>query len=331
MPGQRSSRMIRPAALLRLSFFSLFALLSLSAQVLAAPPDTMPIWRVQVYFQTFNTEDAGSDDDVVVELRGGNATWIDSDRDDFEVSNPRAYDLRMEGISRLQDIDYLRISKTGSDGWCLGRIQLRVNGVPIYDQRFPRGLWLDSSSGQSRVFYIDDYFMRQRTNWINYVQPTRSNIVPVHDIRLRIEALLGDFLHNAGSLMFARYGDYSVELYTLNVNTWHVDLDLENDKQWPFPNTDVDVDFDLSVTCSGGIFTRPNFTVTNLVVDAPWPADEGGVSNFLVNNFSPRMNEMMKNYSYWQCPGIQLSTNGDLNFLPVYIDPLPPIVLDPTP
>jgi hypothetical protein len=49
-----------------------------------------------------------------------------------------------------------------------------------------------------------------------------------------------------------RIGDHSVELFTLNANTWRVDLDFEKDKQFPAPNINIDADFDLTITCSGG-------------------------------------------------------------------------------
>ena len=57
----------------RLSLLMALAILLSGSEVLAAPPQTMPIWRARVYFQTFNTPDAGSDDSVRVELGSGNS------------------------------------------------------------------------------------------------------------------------------------------------------------------------------------------------------------------------------------------------------------------
>ena len=50
----------------------------------APPPNTMPIWRLQVRFLTADVGDAGTDDSVKFELNGGNITWLDSGRDDRE-------------------------------------------------------------------------------------------------------------------------------------------------------------------------------------------------------------------------------------------------------
>jgi hypothetical protein len=273
-----------------------------------------------VQFVTSGADDAGSDDDVKIELNAGNRTWLESGFNDFEPGT-RTYDLRMEGINRLSDMDFFRIQKTGSDGWAIRHMSLIINGVPIFHEEFPSALWLDNSGGSSNVFFIDDFFMRQRAEWANYLVPERPNIVPIEDMRSRIEALAGDkaILHD--NILMHRIGDHSVELFTLNANTWRVDLDFEEDKQFPAPNINIDADFDLTITCSGG---RPNFTVSNINVDDDWPLGTGsvGVKAFLNFEIRPRLNEMMKNFNYIPCPNIALAPNGDLHFNPLFSFPL---------
>jgi hypothetical protein len=102
------SKLIRGGA--GLSLLSVLIFLSFGGQAQAAPPDTMPIWRAQVQFVTTGADDAGSDDDVKIELNAGNRTWLESGFNDFEPGT-RTYDLRMEGINRLSDIDFFRIQK----------------------------------------------------------------------------------------------------------------------------------------------------------------------------------------------------------------------------
>ena len=97
----------------------------------AAPPNTMPIWRLQVRFITANVGDANTDDSMKVELNGANRTWLDSGRDDHERNSDETFDLRTEGINTLADIDFFRVEKGGSDGWAIGQIQLLVNDVAI--------------------------------------------------------------------------------------------------------------------------------------------------------------------------------------------------------
>jgi hypothetical protein len=161
-----------------------------------------------VQFVTSGADDAGSDDDVKIELNAGNRTWLESGFNDFEPGT-RTYDLRMEGINRLSDMDFFRIQKTGSDGWAIRHMSLIINGVPIFHEEFPSALWLDNSGGSSNVFFIDDFFMRQRAEWANYLVPERPNIVPIEDMRFRIAALAGDKAHasNRGSFRGAVYAE----------------------------------------------------------------------------------------------------------------------------
>lgn len=314
----------------RLSLLSVLAFLFFGGQAQAAPPDTMPIWRAQVQFVTSGVDDAGSDDDVKIELNGANRTWLESGFNDFEPGT-RTYDLRMEGVSRLSDIDFFRIQKTGSDGWAIRNMSLIINGVPIFHEEFQPALWLDNSGGSSNVFFIDDFFMRQRADWANYLVPVRPNIVPLEDMRSRIESLAGDKAILHSNILMHRIGDHSVELFTLNANTWRVDLDFEEDKQFPAPNINIDADFDLTITCSGG---RPNFVVSNSNTDDDWPLGTGadGVRFFVNSEVGPRLNEMMKNFNYLPCPNIVLAPNGDLHFNPLYSIPTENVlVLDDNP
>lgn len=294
----------------------------------AAPPDTTRIWRAQVRFITANVGDAGTDSSVKIELNGANRTWLDSGRDDRERNTDETFDLRLDGVTSLSDIDYLRIEKTGDDGWAIARMYLIVNERVIYQEDFPP-VWLDNEDGHARVYLIDDTFMRPRAEWANYAVPTRPNVVPLNDMRLRMEALSGDFAtmdyaahHSNGydGVLMAKFGSYSVEPYTLYNDTWRVDLDFEADGT--FFDLDIDADFDLRVSCSNN---RPDLIVSNINVsttaDLDW--DEADrTRSFVANDMRPRLNQMMKNFSFLPfCPAIVLAPNGDLHFDPQF----PPI------
>lgn len=313
---------------LRAVLWMLAAFTLLHGTAHAAPPDTMRIWRAQVRFVTANVGDAGTDSSVKVELNGANRTWLDSGRDDRERDTDETFDLRLEGITSLSDIEYLRIEKTGDDGWAIGRMYLIINERVIYQEDFPP-LWLDNEDGHARVYLIDNTFMRPRAEWANYVVPTRPNVVPLDDMRLRLEALSGDFAtmdyaeHHSNAyrgVLMAKFGSYSVEPYTLSSDTWRVDLDFEADGT--FFDLDIDADFDLRVGCSSN---SADFAVSNINVSTTadldwWEADRTRI--FVSNNMRPRLNQMMKNFSFaLQCPTIVLAPNGDLHFNPQF----PPI------
>lgn len=228
---------------IRFSLLLFVAVLSSAGtMLLAAPPNTMSIWRAQVRIVTANVDDAETDSQIRVELKSGNRTWLDSDQDDFERGSDRTYDLRLDGINQLSDLDYFFIGKSGDDGWAIRRIYLIINNRTIYYGNFTQPLWLDNSGGRSRDYFVDDYFMRPRTEWASYVQPVRPSIIPRNDIKSRVETLLADYLtiiERAGSGDGSGYllRQPAVELYTLNANTWRVSFNLEEDKQFPFPST----------------------------------------------------------------------------------------------
>jgi hypothetical protein len=54
-------------------------------------------------------------------------TLINKDRSDFDRTHGHAWDLRLDGINQISDPDYLRISKTGSDGMCIRYMSLKIN------------------------------------------------------------------------------------------------------------------------------------------------------------------------------------------------------------
>lgn len=301
----------------------------------AAPPNTMPVWRLQARFLTSGVGDANTDDSVNMQLNGSNVTWLDSGRDDHERNSDETFDLRTDGISTLADIDFFRLEKKGSDGWAIRQLQLLVNGQPIYVDDFASTpLWIDEGDGHAPVFLNDDSFLRQRGEWINYSVPARPSVVPARDTERRLEALVGDWKHGSSGTNFIG-GDRGVEIFTKTTDTWRVDLDLEDEKQWPYPDLEFDVDFDLRVTCSGG---RPSFSVANVNTDASWPETDGGSVSFVRWDLAPRLDDMMKNFTFAWCPSIVLASNADLHFnrrtppwgdLPVFdlVDTLAPIGL----
>lgn len=308
----------------RVLFLAFFAALISTTMGFAAPPNTMPINRAQIRFVTANVSDAGSDDYVKVYLNGDNKTWVESYADDFKQGSTITYDLRLDYVARLSDLDYLRVEKTGDDGWCVKQLFLIVNGRTIYSKTFSgNGLWLDNSGGQSRAFYINDTEMRTTADWTNFVSPFRPAVIPASDVRSRMESAFGDFiaydylLDNDGDMLMQKDdsdGGYGIDFYPINPNTWRVDLDAEyDDPTWW--NHQIDVDFDLKVICANGrvVFSTANISPTDNYGTAP----TGRMQNFARYTMASRLNEMMKNFTAYgnNCyyMNVYLSSNGDLN------------------
>lgn len=299
------------------------ALLFFGGTALGAPPDTMRIWRAQVRFITADVSDAGTDDSVKIELNGSNRTWLDSGRDDRERDSDETFDLRLEGVATLADIDYFRIEKTGTGGWAIARMYLILNEEVIYEEEFPSELWLDNGDGHAPVYYVEDAFMRPRSEWLSYVVPARPNVIPRNAMSRRIESVAGDFGVLQKHLEMIG-GNNSVEPFTLNVDTWRVDLDMEQRGYLAdIFSQDIDVDFDLRATCAAG---HLDFIVSNVNVEPstfePYAQEEvDAAREFFAGDFRVRLNEMMKNFRFVVfpgCPAITLAPNADLHLDPQF-------------
>ncbi|HTE41255.1 MAG TPA: hypothetical protein VK629_10505, partial [Steroidobacteraceae bacterium] len=282
----------------------------------AAPPDTTSIWRLQVRFITADVGDAGTDSTVWVQLNDGNKTYLDSGRDDRERGKDETYDLRLDGVNTLADIDFFRTQKNGDDGWAIRRMILIVNNVAIFDESFASPLWLDNEGGASRIRFVDDMFMRPRSQWANYVVPTRPSIVPVGDMNSRVESLHGDHTTSeVSNLGLKEVGHNAASLNAISLDTWGVHVSLDEVDTWLI-GQDINLDFNLKIGCVSG---RPNFTVSNVnassVFEPYTEESRHNAKSFVNGDFKPRLNEMMKGFrSVPFCPTIALSPDGDIHF-----------------
>lgn len=121
-----------------------------------------PIWRLQIQLTTANVQNANTNDGVRVELNNSNRTWLNYARDDFERGDTFTYDLNLENATQLGDIEFLRIIKTGDDGWCVDRVTLLVNGRPARSSTVAPCHWLDTSAGRSNTWLVVDTSAMQR-------------------------------------------------------------------------------------------------------------------------------------------------------------------------
>ncbi len=170
-------------------------LLTMTSAVWATPSETAPIWRVQLRVQVANVEDAGTDDGLRVQLNSSSGTWLDTGRDDFERNTAFTYDLKLDGISRISDLHYLYLTKTGSDGLGLKSFTLYVNGRTIYTQVFATAHWLDNDDGHIRTYYVPSSTLRADDAWRAYTQPFPPLSISHLEMESRITGMLGDMMH----------------------------------------------------------------------------------------------------------------------------------------
>lgn len=257
--------------------------------------------RLQVEFHTGDVDDAGTDDDILVSLSETagstpmNFTWVDYGRDDFERNDRFTYDLNLDQIPLLSDFNRVRISKYGTDGWCLADYRILVNGVPVFSESFaglPGGcLWIDEDDNHSHTHEVTHAAIRANPLWSAYVEPVRVDVdfsalplvtarlrIPREETERRLEGLIGHAIHGTEGHWGDRLGRAHVEADPgVTADRVAMDLDLEADvPYWFDPELDIDFDLHYDPACSADqTKALLNVTTENLQanVDFNWFTD----------------------------------------------------------
>lgn len=245
----------------------------LSIQAQAAAPQSgttsiedSPVWRVQLLLTTADVYGGstwgGSDTDnfVDVRLNFNNTTRLYSsfnNANDFERGRTHIYDLTLENVRALRDIQMIQLSKPGPDSWCIQALTLMVNGRAVYDIDFPGvGYWM----GTNAVLYRLSPELRTHALWRAYTLPPAPQAIWGSDLINRIDGAVGDFMAGdalrSGWLPAIHYwrpaGEY---LYSVHVTAngprmIHVKLDTAYSYNTFAQNADLQ--FDLDFSCAGG-------------------------------------------------------------------------------
>ena len=216
---------------------------------------TRPVIRAQIVIHTAAVSDANTDDPVAVIL-GDSVTWLDYPQDDFERDHTDAYDLKLDTIAEIGDIESLTIWKTGGNAWCIAGFDLLVNdqgasedGYIAYSRDFgnePGGChWLNDGAIGSDSFTVTHQQLRAYPGWYSF-NPAIVPVIPATELKSQVEMFLGDAFHGTA----AYWGDGGSVTLTPHPdqNTIHVDSHFKAEVDGP--NPDVDLSFDLVV--SGG-------------------------------------------------------------------------------
>jgi hypothetical protein len=312
-----------------------------SIRVTGPSPEEASIWRLQLRITTGDIGDAGTGDDVQVSLNAGNFTWLNygviedydgtgtrfaaSDDDDFERAETFTYDLLTDGVQNFEDIDWLTLSKGGSDGWCVGRVELLVNNVaqPVADRRFSPCHWLDNEDGHRRSRAIRFDSLRGGALWRAFQQPSEISraLISRPELVSRIHGIVGHAIHGTGGYWGKLQGSASVEIARVDDSTVHVDLDLSADVPLLDPEIDVDFDIELSCAVQGG-----TGVVTLKVAQMKVVADLDNIEEiflfFIEDNIEQAITSRLPELSRQiptgsaQCPSITVLQDGGLLFGP---------------
>lgn len=247
--------------LLALTLASLLAIFGSQHRVLAAPPESTPVWRAQFRLIVADVSDAGTDDDVQIQLNAKNSTWLDYARNDYERNSTFTYDLNLTNVRSLGDITMLRIFKNKTDAICVKSMTLLINKRAIFSEVFGNTsgtcLWLDNGDGHPSSFTASSATLRAHASWKGFIQPAVPTTLTRTELESRIAGAVGDRIKtnalmwgDAGYNLFGR----GVEVTPKSAKSVHVDLDLAYNLPGPY-NPEVDVDFDLVFSCKGGKIT----------------------------------------------------------------------------
>ena len=182
----------RCAFIRQVMFFALL-LAALRGSALAAPDPNMPVWKVQLFVLVSNLPNAGTDDFVSVSLNDNNLTWLNYGRNDFERNQAYTFNLRLEGITRLADIQRIFINKVGNDGLNINIIHLYVNGRLVEHMIYAENLnnrWFDSGTTDTRSYTVEGTTLVSHVKWNNYNPGPPSLTLTRAQLEHHIEGLI---------------------------------------------------------------------------------------------------------------------------------------------
>jgi hypothetical protein len=230
--------------------------------------EEMPVYRLQLKLTTGTTNDAGTDDPVYVQMNSSDEKfYLVKGIDNFVAGKTETYEVLIDSIKKVKDIDFIRFGIKGDDGVCLKKMEVILNEHLVFSKEYAgnKGTCIDNGSSEHpATVRINGTELRASTKW-NYSGARNTMWRPPTGItnvwlQRMIEAAIGNQIYQeGGSVKWGTVGGSlenrtlwgaAVEIDRINGNTLHVDLDLEADINGP--NPEVDVDFDLKLTCENG-------------------------------------------------------------------------------
>ena len=295
-----------------------------SLNITGPPPEQEVVRRVQVRIGTGDVSDAGTDDSVLVSLNHKNATWVDYGRDDFERGDAYTYDVLLDDVSEFQHLGWLTVSKTGSDGWCISRLEIRVNRQePSFGRTFSPCRWLDSDSSE-RLSVSIPFDSLRGSRWSGYSPPPRDRqlVVTNDELDRRIAGIVGNALHRSPA-EWRELGSNSVLISRANAQAIHVVLKLSG-HAFLLQDPNIDLSFDLQLSCKDGDDGQDaeiRLKMANLDANVDFPGDVG-ILNPLAKMVAksikaafPEIDEVLGVPSP-RCPQIFIGGDGAIVFFP---------------
>ena len=228
----------------------------------------IPVYRLQVAFRTAGSKNAETDDKVFVQLSSNmNPYYLNYGHDDREKNKYEVYDIIDPSISFIRDIEYLNITKMGTDGWNIAKVQLIVNGHLIFNQNYTKKI-IDGNDGAAPILTFSAKTLQKNASWgyNNRAVHMPPFVLKKSDLVSMIEGYMGNQIQYIKKYN-VKWGNKSgintvwgapVEATYRNKKRLSIDLDLQ--VEITEPNPELDVDFDIVVTCNKG---KVNMEISN--------------------------------------------------------------------
>ena len=282
--------------------------------------ENVPVWRLQLIVKTGNREHANTDSEVYVQFNNyGGKYFLDKGGNDRERKRTDVYEILNPAIKTIRDIKYLRLAMGGNDGWCIEKIELKVNGAPypIFRKTYKGCQWIDRDDKKYQAsLYISGRRLRNATTWKHF-QGNRAiwlppTLIKRYTLEKMVECYMGHLMNSEPQMKKLEFGKKSgrayVEAKKTRGNKLHFDLDLVYD--WKI-DLETDVDFNLAVYCRNN---KINLKAESVKAKVNVP-----VLTSLIRVFKSRFAKMdMGNFDFGNanvpfCPTIRVENNGNIS------------------
>ncbi|MDH3677271.1 MAG: PLAT/LH2 domain-containing protein, partial [Nitrosopumilus sp.] len=285
-----------------------------------------PVWRARIIIEVSDEKDANTDGWVFVQLNSDNITWLDYYRDDFERGTTNVYDLRLDNVDTIKDINLVKIGLEGkmvddeftSDGICIKSILIVINDGKIYFQNYDhlspyQCRWIDPDENDDPIYVNSNSIFNQNNElWESFETTPYPSKITKNELISKNEMIIGHWNYDSNvhwdrnedkesGYSFQRLGSNVFQMFTS-------DLKLERS---------LARDSDLSITTHYAPECIDGFIIMNLV---HYDEDEDfSWTNFLVPNlkFDTRGLWSGLDYFTWptnnKCPTFNIDDNGDIN------------------
>lgn len=299
--------------------------ISTPVRVLRVASDKKTVFRVEIKLTTGTGSNHGTNDGVYVSLNSqGNKTWLDYTRNDFERGHTDRYDLVLNNVNQLGDIQKIEIGKDGTDGLCIKKVELFVNRrLRMYTSNFTSCRWLDTNT--ARTITIPYSSLRRHSDWQNF-----GTVIPEElkqdDILSLIQAYVGDGIHGQvewngihGQIKWR--GPVTVRKKSEDT----IGIKLGFRAEIPGPDMTADGAVDLSISCQcGGIrmdFSKPQVTVDSHIASEVLTLGfinllDRFLSKKLRDELGEELHKMSQSFhtGLGLCPTISVSDQVDVKF-----------------